>query len=73
MIIKHKEKPKLGDKREIKRFAFLPVKIGDTTLFLEFYTVEQEYKDYRTAHFGFDDIYYKYHTGWQTIAKYYYS
>lgn len=34
---------KYGDTRIVKKFAWLPVKINDCMIWLEYYTVEQSY------------------------------
>lgn len=36
--------PQEGDIRRIKKFAFLPTKVNDYTVWLEMYGVTQEYK-----------------------------
>jgi len=40
---KERTYPKFGDKRTITKFAFLPIKIGNQTRWLQTVTLEQEY------------------------------
>lgn len=52
MLIKRKH-PELGDARFKKRFLFIPRRVNNGWLWLEFVTIESHYEEVR----GFDDYY----------------
>lgn len=40
-----KQSPKINDIKEVRKFAFWPVRIDDEIIWLEFYYVTYEYRD----------------------------
>ena len=48
-----KVQPKLGDKREVTRFAFFPTKVESSWLWFEKYTAIQEWKKY---YYEYDEV-----------------
>jgi hypothetical protein len=54
-------KPKIGDRRTVRKFAWLPVEIGDTKVWLETYeTVEEVFED--------EDRYGVYYLTWREVC-----
>jgi hypothetical protein len=74
MKIKLKPTPNLGDKRKVKKFAWIPFVLEyqntkeKTFIWLSFYYEEQEYNNYK--HFDFYSGT-EQRTGWITINTYY--
>ncbi len=58
-----KKKLEKGDKRTIRRFLFLPLKINEETRWLEMVNIEQEY-DWDVLAVTFEKYYYWYNVKW---------
>lgn len=64
-----KRKPILGDSRIKRKFAFMPVKIGNEMVWLEFYDSHQRYEpdlDERDADYY---VFGGAHDGWKEVSR----
>ena len=59
--------PKIGDKREVYKFAWFPTLVGDQVVWLERYCIEQEYKTVARYHSDSDVPVYS--NGWEEIRR----
>lgn len=62
-ILKNRKIPKQGEVREVKRFLFIPKRIGNEVRWLEFVVIKQSYVSFMTAYdlggvveFGWKDM-----------------
>ncbi len=62
-----KNQPNIGDRKEVVRFAFLPILVESRLIWLKRYKLVKEYQ----MHVEWDEFYYEYYNmyNWQTVER----